>query len=207
CSATWACRSAPRGRKQNGQAVQDCPGEAQAEVPRARLPPLPPLRAESRLFEQVRDVPHLLPQPCVAGRSHRSDQEQLVAAEKEHRAGAPFNGYGQPEETTMSMTDPIADLLTRIRNAQRAGLEQFDVPASKIKQRICEVLGEEGFVREVSHKDDGKQGILTVTLKYDPEKRPAISEIRRQSRPGLRRYVSYQDIPPVMNGLGIAVLS
>ena len=107
----------------------------------------------------------------------------------------------------MSMTDPIADLLTRIRNAQRAGLEQFEVPASKIKHRICEVLRDEGFVREVSHKDDGKQGVLTVVLKYDPDKRPAISEIKRQSRPGLRRYVSYTDIPPVMNGLGIAVLS
>ncbi|HYZ90493.1 MAG TPA: 30S ribosomal protein S8 [Myxococcales bacterium] len=107
----------------------------------------------------------------------------------------------------MSMTDPIADLLTRIRNAQRAGLEQIDVPASKIKQRICEVLRDEGFVREVSHKEDGKHGLITVLLKYDADKRPAISEIRRQSRPGLRRYVSYQDIPPVMNGLGIAVLS
>ena len=107
----------------------------------------------------------------------------------------------------MSMTDPIADLLTRIRNAQRAGLEQIDVPASKIKQRICKVLRDEGFVRDVSHRDDGKQGVLTVVLKYDGEKRPAISEIKRQSKPGLRRYVSYQDIPPVMNGLGIAVLS
>jgi small subunit ribosomal protein S8 len=107
----------------------------------------------------------------------------------------------------MSMTDPIADLLTRIRNAQRAGLEQIDVPASKIKQRICEVLRDEGFVRDVSHKDDAKQGVITVVLKYDADKRPAISEIRRQSRPGLRRYLSFQDIPPVMNGLGIAVLS
>ena len=107
----------------------------------------------------------------------------------------------------MSMTDPIADLLTRIRNAQRAGLEQIDVPASKIKQRICEVLRDEGFVREVSLREDAKQGVLNVVLKYDGEKRPAISEIKRQSKPGLRRYVSYQDIPPVMNGLGIAVLS
>ncbi len=107
----------------------------------------------------------------------------------------------------MSMTDPIADLLTRIRNAQRAGLEQVELPGSKIKQRICEVLRDEGFVREVSTKEDGLQGVLTVVLKYDPEKRPAISEIRRQSKPGLRRYVSYRDIPPVMNGLGIAVLS
>ena len=107
----------------------------------------------------------------------------------------------------MSLTDPIADLLTRIRNAQRAGLEQIELPGSKMKQRICEVLREEGFVREVSYKEDGQQGVLTVLLKYDQDKRPAISEIKRQSKPGLRRYVSYRDIPPVMNGLGIAVLS
>jgi small subunit ribosomal protein S8 len=107
----------------------------------------------------------------------------------------------------MSLTDPIADLLTRIRNAQRAGLEQIELPASKIKQRICEVLRDEGFVREVTAKEDGEQGVLTVVLKYDTDKRPVISEIRRQSKPGLRRYVSYRDIPPVMNGLGIAVLS
>jgi small subunit ribosomal protein S8 len=107
----------------------------------------------------------------------------------------------------MSLTDPIADLLTRIRNAQRAGLEQIELPASKIKQRICEVLRDEGFVREVTAKEDGEQDVLTVVLKYDTDKRPAISEIRRQSKPGLRRYVSYRDIPPVMNGLGIAVLS
>lgn len=107
----------------------------------------------------------------------------------------------------MSMTDPIADLLTRIRNAQRAGLEQIELPASKLKQRICEVLRDEGFVREVSSKADGKQGILTVILKYDHEKRPAISDIKRQSKPGLRRYVSHTDIPKVMNGLGVALLS
>ncbi|HKB77696.1 MAG TPA: 30S ribosomal protein S8, partial [Myxococcales bacterium] len=75
----------------------------------------------------------------------------------------------------MSLTDPIADLLTRIRNAQRAGLEQIELPASKIKQRICEVLRDEGFVREVTAKEDGEQGVLTVVLKYDTDKRPAIS--------------------------------
>lgn len=107
----------------------------------------------------------------------------------------------------MSMTDPVADLLTRIRNAQRAGLEELELPGSKIKQRVCEVLREEGFVREVSWKDDGKQGTLHVVLKYDEAKRPAISEIRRQSRPGLRRYVRHTEIPKVMNGLGIAILS
>ena len=107
----------------------------------------------------------------------------------------------------MSMTDPIADLLTRIRNAQRAGLEKIELPSSKLKQKICEVLQEEGFVREISAKEGGTQGTLTVTLKYDHDKRPAISEIKRQSKPGLRRYVSYTDIPKVMNGLGIAILS
>lgn len=108
----------------------------------------------------------------------------------------------------MSMTDPVADLLTRIRNAQRAGLEKIELPASKLKAKICEVLRDEGFVREVALNENGTaQGTLAVTLKYDADKRPAISEIRRQSKPGLRRYVGYQDIPKVMNGLGIAILS
>ena len=107
----------------------------------------------------------------------------------------------------MSMTDPVADLLTRIRNAQRAGLEEIDLPASTIKRRICEVLRDEGFVREVSRADDGRQGTLKVLLKYDEGRRPAISEIRRQSKPGLRRYVRYTEIPKVMNGLGVAILS
>ena len=108
----------------------------------------------------------------------------------------------------MSMTDPVADLLTRIRNAQRAGLEELDLPASKLKMKVCEVLRDEGFLREVSFKPDDKhQGTLHVILKYDEEKRPAISEIRRQSKPGLRRYVRHTEIPKVMNGLGIAILS
>ena len=108
----------------------------------------------------------------------------------------------------MSMTDPVADLLTRIRNAQRAGLEELVLPASKLKQKVAEVLRDEGFVREVTYaKGDGPQGTLKVVLKYDEEKRPAISEIRRQSKPGLRRYVKHTDIPKVMNGLGIAILS
>src|SRR5438874_2523561 len=105
------------------------------------------------------------------------------------------------------MTDPIADLLTRIRNAQRAGLEKVELPASKLKLKICEVLQSEGFIREVSLSEEGPQGKLSIGLKYDHEKRPAISDIRRQSKPGLRRYVGHTDIPPVMNGLGIAILS
>jgi small subunit ribosomal protein S8 len=107
----------------------------------------------------------------------------------------------------MSMTDPVADLLTRIRNAQRAGLEELDLPASKLKLRVCEVLRDEGFIREVAVREGGVQGSIHLVLKYDEGKRPAISEIKRQSKPGLRRYVKHTDIPKVMNGLGIAILS
>jgi small subunit ribosomal protein S8 len=107
----------------------------------------------------------------------------------------------------MSMTDPIADLLTRIRNAQRAGLEKVELPSSKVKVAVCELLKSEGFVGEVSTRKEGVRTTLTVNLKYDEQKRPAISEIRRQSKPGLRRYVKHTEIPEVMNGLGIAVLS
>ena len=108
----------------------------------------------------------------------------------------------------MSMTDPVADLLTRVRNAQRAGLEDLELPASKLKRKVAEVLRDEGFVREVSFtKGEGPQGTLKIVLKYDELKRPAISDIKRQSKPGLRRYVKHTEIPKVMNGLGIAILS
>jgi len=107
----------------------------------------------------------------------------------------------------MSMTDPIADLLTRIRNAQRAGLEKIELPSSKLKVQLAEVLKNEGFIGAVATRADGKQGILSLTLKYDEQKNPVISEIRRKSKPGLRVYVKHTDIPKVMNGLGIAVVS
>jgi small subunit ribosomal protein S8 len=107
----------------------------------------------------------------------------------------------------MGMTDPIADLLTRIRNAQRAGLEKVEAPSSKQKVALCELLKAEGFVGAVSTETKGARATLTVQLKYDALKRPAISEIRRRSKPGLRRYVKHTEIPEVMSGLGIAVLS
>jgi len=107
----------------------------------------------------------------------------------------------------MTMSDPIADMLTRIRNAQRVGHDALTLPASKLKQRVAEVLATEGYVAGVNFKDDGKQGELTITLKYSNDKSPAISEVKRVSRPGRRVYVSVTDIPRVKNGLGIAVLS
>ncbi|HZZ84625.1 MAG TPA: 30S ribosomal protein S8 [Anaeromyxobacteraceae bacterium] len=107
----------------------------------------------------------------------------------------------------MSFTDPIGDMLTRIRNASSARHEKCVMPASRLKQRIAEVLKEEGFIKDfVVHKDD-KQGAITVLLKYSADREPAISDIKRVSKPGLRRYVPTDSIPRVLNGMGIAILS
>ena len=108
----------------------------------------------------------------------------------------------------MSMTDPVGDMLTRIRNASRAGHEKVVIPGSKLKERIASVLKDEGYIKEVVvHKTDGKSGEITLVLKYGPNREPAITEIRRVSKPGLRRYVPSAEIPRVLNGMGVAILS
>lgn len=107
----------------------------------------------------------------------------------------------------MVMTDPIADFLTRIRNANMAKHESLAVPASKIKRDIAEILKNEGFVRDVEYIDDDKQGIIRVFLKYGKGNERVISGIRRISKPGLRSYVKADAVPKVLNGLGIAILS
>ncbi len=108
----------------------------------------------------------------------------------------------------MSFTDPVGDMLTRIRNGSAARHEKVLVPASRLKERIAEVLREEGYIKDfVVHKDDKKQGAITILLKYSSDREPAISDIKRVSKPGLRRYVPTDEIPRVLNGLGIAILS
>jgi small subunit ribosomal protein S8 len=107
----------------------------------------------------------------------------------------------------MSFTDPIADMLTRIRNGSSARHEKVVVPASRLKMRIAEVLKDEGYIQDFVRHDDGVQGSITILLKYTPEREPAISEIKRVSKPGLRRYVPTTEIPRILNGLGIAILS
>ncbi|WP_025022450.1 30S ribosomal protein S8 [Ligilactobacillus hayakitensis] len=107
----------------------------------------------------------------------------------------------------MVMTDPIADFLTRIRNANLAKHESLEVPASKIKRDIAEILKNEGFVRDVEYIDDDKQGIIRVFLKYGKDNERVISGIRRISKPGLRSYVKADAVPKVLNGLGIAIIS
>ena len=107
----------------------------------------------------------------------------------------------------MAMTDPIADFLTRIRNANMAKHESLEVPASKIKRSIAEILKNEGFIRDYEFVEDNKQGIIRVFLKYGKNGERVISGIRRISKPGLRSYVKADAVPKVLNGLGIAILS
>lgn len=107
----------------------------------------------------------------------------------------------------MSMSDPVADFLTRIRNAQRMGHESLSLPASRLKEHIAKVLVEEGYVVSTRREEDGKQGILHVELKYFDAGTPVITELKRVSRPGRRVYVQVGDIPRVKNGLGVAILS
>ena len=110
----------------------------------------------------------------------------------------------------MSMTDPIADFLARIRNGIRARKQLVELPRSNMKLRIAEILRDEGFVQSVSSSDDKKQGVLKVELRYDGRASAtanAITGMRRVSRPGQRHYVPAKDIPKVRNGLGIAIIS
>ena len=107
----------------------------------------------------------------------------------------------------MSLTDPVADMLTRIRNASSARHEKVLVPRSRLKVRLAEVLKEEGFIKDFVVHDDGPQGAITILLKYSADREPAISDIKRVSKPGLRRYVPTDSIPRILNGMGIAILS
>jgi small subunit ribosomal protein S8 len=107
----------------------------------------------------------------------------------------------------MSFTDPIGDMLTRIRNASSARHEKVLIPASRLKLRIAEVLKEEGFIKDYVRHEEGPQGAITILLKYASDRAPAITDIKRVSKPGLRRYVPTESIPRVLNGMGIAILS
>jgi len=104
-------------------------------------------------------------------------------------------------------TDPVADYLSRVRNAQMAGHRHTDVPASKLKRAITQILQEKGYIRRFINIDDGKQGLLRIYLKYDRNGAPVIKEIIRVSKPGLRQYVRAKDMPRVRNGLGTAIIS
>ena len=106
------------------------------------------------------------------------------------------------------VTDPIADFLTRVRNAQMAGHRVVEIPASNLKKRITEILYDQGYILKYKFEDDTKQGLIKIALKYDPiNKQPAIRSLERVSRPGLRQYAKPTEIKRVINGLGVAIVS
>ena len=111
-------------------------------------------------------------------------------------------------EATQMVTDPIADYLTRIRNAQMANHRIVEIPASNLKKRLTEILYEKGYILKYKFEDDSKQGVIKIALKYDPTtKVPAIQSLERISRPGLRTYAKPEDFKRVKNGLGVAIIS
>lgn len=107
----------------------------------------------------------------------------------------------------MNITDPIADLLTRIRNASAAKHATVDIPASNMKKAITQILVDEGYIKGFQVQEDGKQGVIKVTLKYSNDGAAAIQGLRRVSKPGLRTYTSCEDMPKVLRGLGVAIVS
>lgn len=107
----------------------------------------------------------------------------------------------------MVVTDPIADFLTRIRNANMVYMEKVEIPASKTKMGLAEILKEEGFINDAEYIEDGKQGVIRVYLKYGANREKIINGLKRISKPGLRVYVGKEELPRVMGGLGIAIIS
>ena len=107
----------------------------------------------------------------------------------------------------MTMTDPIADMLTRIRNANTVGHETVEIPASKMKKAIAEILKEEGYIADFEMIEDDKQGMIKVTMKYGANKEKVISGIKKISKPGLKVYAKAGEVPKVLGGLGIAIVS
>ena len=107
----------------------------------------------------------------------------------------------------MQLTDPVADMLTRIRNANTAKHEKVDVPASNLKKSIAQILLDEGYIKAYEIVDDGTQGIIRITLKYLAGKEKVISGLRRVSKPGLRVYAGADELPKVLKGLGVAIIS
>ncbi len=107
----------------------------------------------------------------------------------------------------MTMTDPVADMLTRVRNANTVQHDQVDVPASKVKLALADILKNEGFIRDYEYRKDNKQGLIRLYLKYSPEKERVITGLKRISKPGLRVYVKNDELPKVLGGLGIAIIS
>ena len=183
-----ALRVVTAGEERHGKEIDDRQGKAQSQAQGAGVPPLLRVRATTRLHATVRAVPHLLPGACAPGRAARRHEVELV---------------GRP----MNISDPIADMLTRVRNASRARHTEVVVPASRTKREIARILKDEGFIADVNEEQDGAAAVLRLTLKYVDGKVPVVSGLKRISKPGLRVYARKTDIPRVLGGLGIVIVS
>jgi small subunit ribosomal protein S8 len=186
------------------------------------------MRAAARRLPQVRPVPHLLQDDGSPGRAPRHHQVQLVArrqgsqhagatapapqptwarpAPTDHAEG-PEGNHGEEGLQAMTMTDPVADMLTRLRNANSAYHDTVTMPHSKIKVRIAEILQQEGYIAgwQVTDAQVGKN--LVVTLKFGPSRERSIAGLKRVSKPGLRVYARKDNLPRVLGGLGVAIIS
>lgn len=178
---------------------------AEAEVLCPRPQPVPALRPVARVPEKIPAVPDLFPQPGAVGRDPWSNEVELVETPElgnRVRETPPIDGV-----RPMTMVDPISDLLTRIRNANAARHETVDVPASRVKLDIVRILKEEGYIANYVLAQDGRQGTIKVQLRYAAGKQPLISTLERVSRPGCRVYASKSEIPSVLGGIGICIVS
>lgn len=165
---------------------------------------MPHLRQTEGIYSQVRDVQDLLQESGEYGADSGGQKGQLVIDEIPRLAVKTREGG----RNRMSMTtDPIADMLTRIRNASMSRHEIVDIPASNVKREMARILKEEGFIKSHEFIDDGKQGTIRLRLKYTPEKACVINGLKRISKPGRRVYARKDQIPKVLGGFGIAILS
>jgi small subunit ribosomal protein S8 len=157
------------------------------------------MRAPARFPSQVRHVPYLLPQPCRRGTHPRRDEVELVMA----------TAVAKPVKRapTGVVSDPIADMLTRVRNANSAKHPEVKVPASKLKLEMARVLKDEGYIAGFEVEADGASQTMRIIFKSRPDRERVISGLKRISRPGLRVYARKTEIPRVLGGLGIAILS
>jgi small subunit ribosomal protein S8 len=166
---------------------------------------MPHLRPAARFLPEIRHVPHLLPQPCRRGTHPRRDEVELVMA----TALAKSSNNAKPVKRASSgvVSDPIADMLTRIRNANTARHPEVKVPASKLKLEIARVLKDEGYIAGFDVEADGTTQTMRIIFKARPDRTRVISGVKRISRPGLRVYARKTEIPRVLGGLGITILS
>lgn len=153
------------------------------------------MREAEGLFKEVRPLPHMFPEHGFEGRNTRRNQVELVK-------GVITRGAKQ-----MAMTDPIGDMLTRMKNAMMSSYDTVDIPGSKLKMNIAKVLKSEGFIKNYRIVSEGPRGTIRVFLKYDEKGVPVIGGLKRVSKPSRRFYTKSDKIPKVLGGLGVNILS